>query len=48
MDEGSISTMSQFHGYAKRLANIFDINYPVVVSILSKDNIKNFKNEDFN
>ena len=32
MDEGSISTLPQFHGYVKRLSNIFDWDYPAVVS----------------
>ncbi|KAL0849617.1 hypothetical protein ABMA28_013876 [Loxostege sticticalis] len=45
MDEGSISTMSQFHGYAKRLANIFDINYPVVQIWLPGDNDIGGENE---
>lgn len=40
--------MSQFHGYAKRLANIFDIDYPVVVSILPKTTLKIKKNKDLN
>lgn len=35
MDEGSISTRPQFHKYVKRLSNIFDPHYPVVVNIKS-------------
>lgn len=34
MDEGSIATMAEFHGYVKRLADIFNVHYPVVVSTL--------------
>lgn len=33
MDEGSIATMPQFHEYAKRLLNIFDVNYPFAVRV---------------
>lgn len=33
MDEGSISTTAQFHNYAKRLFNIFYVQYPVTVCL---------------
>ncbi|XP_072937170.1 uncharacterized protein Mppe [Epargyreus clarus] len=38
MDEGSISTIPQFHKYVKRILNIFDIHYPVVQVWLPGDN----------
>lgn len=38
MDEGSVSSMGQFHGYVKRLADIFDVYYPVVVRKISQNN----------
>ncbi|XP_013187014.1 metallophosphoesterase 1 [Amyelois transitella] len=38
MDEGSIATMQQFHGYVKRLSKIFEINYSVVQIWLPGDN----------
>ncbi|XP_059058174.1 uncharacterized protein LOC131851670 isoform X2 [Achroia grisella] len=55
MDEGSISTLPQFHSYVKRLSNIFDVNYPIVQVWIPGDNdiggenepIKKDKIEDF-
>ncbi|KAJ8729132.1 hypothetical protein PYW08_000713 [Mythimna loreyi] len=38
MDEGSISTFQQFHGYVERLADIFVWNYPAVQVWLPGDN----------
>ncbi|XP_021198132.3 uncharacterized protein Mppe [Helicoverpa armigera] len=45
MDEGSIATMPQFHGYAKRLANIFDWDFPAVQVWLPGDNDIGGENE---
>ncbi|XP_026314458.1 uncharacterized protein LOC113226144 [Hyposmocoma kahamanoa] len=45
MDEGSISTTAQFHNYAKRLFNIFDIQYPVTIVWLPGDNDIGGENE---
>ncbi|XP_063838361.1 metallophosphoesterase 1 [Ostrinia nubilalis] len=38
MDEGSVSTMAQFHSYVKRLSGIFEVTYPVVQVWLPGDN----------
>ncbi|KAM3957541.1 metallophosphoesterase [Aphomia sociella] len=45
MDEGSISTLPQFHSYVKRLSNIFDINYPVIQVWIPGDNDIGGENE---
>ncbi|XP_049876909.1 uncharacterized protein LOC126374334 [Pectinophora gossypiella] len=45
MDEGSISTMAQFHAYVLRLANIFNIDYPVVQIWIPGDNDIGGENE---
>lgn len=55
MDEGSISTLPQFHSYVKRLSHIFNIDYPVIQVWIPGDNdiggenepIKNDKVEEF-
>ncbi|XP_047514761.1 uncharacterized protein LOC125056000 isoform X2 [Pieris napi] len=45
MDEGSISTRAQFHGYVKRLSEIFDSRYPVVQVWIPGDNDIGGENE---
>lgn len=45
MDEGSISTMVQFHRYVKRLANIFDVDYQVLQVWTPGDNDIGGENE---
>ncbi|CAG9784138.1 unnamed protein product [Diatraea saccharalis] len=45
MDEGSISTIQQFHSYVKRLSSIFNIEYPVVQIWLPGDNDIGGENE---
>ncbi|CAD0195879.1 unnamed protein product [Chrysodeixis includens] len=45
MDEGSISTMPQFHGYVKRLSNIFEWDYPAVQVWVPGDNDIGGENE---
>lgn len=45
MDEGSISSMTQFHGYVKRLASIFDVDYDVVQVWIPGDNDIGGENE---
>ncbi|XP_041974081.1 uncharacterized protein LOC121729585 [Aricia agestis] len=45
MDEGSISSMIQFHNYVKRLSNIFDVYYPIVQIWLPGDNDIGGENE---
>ncbi|CAH0726224.1 unnamed protein product, partial [Brenthis ino] len=45
MDEGSISTMAEFHGYVKRLANIFNVYYPIAQIWLPGDNDIGGENE---
>ncbi|KAI5640637.1 calcineurin-like phosphoesterase domain-containing protein [Phthorimaea operculella] len=45
MDEGSQSSLPQFHKYVKRLANIFDIDYLVVQIWLPGDNDIGGENE---
>ncbi|CAH1644652.1 unnamed protein product [Spodoptera littoralis] len=45
MDEGSIATMPQFHGYVKRLASIFEWDYPAVQVWIPGDNDIGGENE---
>ncbi|VVD01938.1 uncharacterized protein LOC126969192 [Leptidea sinapis] len=45
MDEGSVATIQQFHGYVKRLSNIFDTSYPVVQIWIPGDNDIGGENE---
>ncbi|RVE49212.1 hypothetical protein evm_006104 [Chilo suppressalis] len=45
MDEGSISTIPQFHGYVKRLSSIFNIESPVLQIWLPGDNDIGGENE---
>ncbi|XP_045511553.1 uncharacterized protein LOC123706355 isoform X1 [Colias croceus] len=45
MDEGSISTTTQFNSYVQRLANIFDPYYPVVQIWIPGDNDIGGENE---
>ncbi|XP_014369025.2 metallophosphoesterase 1 [Papilio machaon] len=45
MDEGSIATIEQFHGYVKRLSNIFQVSYPVIQVWLPGDNDIGGENE---
>ncbi|XP_004925836.2 uncharacterized protein LOC101740054 isoform X1 [Bombyx mori] len=56
MDEGSISTLKQYHSYVKRLSDIFEVDYPIVQIWIPGDNdiggenepIKKDKIEEFN
>lgn len=43
MDEGSISTLVQFHTYVKRLADIFEVDYEVVVRLYKNINYFSFE-----
>ncbi|KAF9808823.1 hypothetical protein SFRURICE_010917 [Spodoptera frugiperda] len=45
MDEGSIATMPQFHGYVKRLAGIFEWDFPAVRVWVPGDNDIGGENE---
>ncbi|XP_039765133.1 uncharacterized protein LOC120637379 [Pararge aegeria] len=48
IDEGSVSSSAQFHGYVKRLSNIFDVYYPIVQVWLPGDNDIGGENEPIN
>ncbi|KAL4710252.1 hypothetical protein ACJJTC_003532 [Scirpophaga incertulas] len=45
MDEGSVSTMPQFHGYVNRLSKIFETDNPIVQVWLPGDNDIGGENE---
>ncbi|CAH2067601.1 unnamed protein product, partial [Iphiclides podalirius] len=45
MDEGSISSMVQFHAYVRRLSDIFEVSYPVIQVWLPGDNDIGGENE---